>query len=89
MTATVLTTARIGLMHDVYRTNPYSAARIDALAPLKRGALAARTLAECRKALAAARAEMDAGNHVEARRHLVSWAINRREWAQLTRQTTH
>lgn len=89
MTATVLTTARIGLMHDVYRTNPYSAARIDALAPLKRGAAAARALKDCRAALTNARAHLAAGDAARARAALCWWAMVRREWAQLTRHTTH
>lgn len=50
-----LTGSTISLYRDIYRANPFSTPRIDALRPLQRGAEAARTLARCRRMLERAR----------------------------------
>ena len=82
-----LQSASITLFADIYRANPFSQPRLDAMRPLERGAEAARTLARCRRMLETARRELADGKPAEARSTLAIWAMARREWAQLTRQT--
>ncbi|MNC13192.1 hypothetical protein D3C75_609280 [compost metagenome] len=78
-----LQSASIGLMHDIYKVNPFTTQRHASLKPLQRGAQAAKALADCRRTLERVREHLAHGRTAEAHGALCWWSMRRREWAQL------
>lgn len=67
-------------MKNIYKHSPVVAEMVDSLPPLKRGNMAAKSLAKQRKYLAEARKAMGSK---AARYYLALWAEERQLWAHL------
>ena len=67
-------------MQNIYKHSPVVAAMVASLPALKRGNMAAKSLAKQRKYLAAARKAMSGKT---ARYYLALWAEERQLWAHL------
>lgn len=67
-------------MENIYKHSPVVAAMVASLPALKRGSMAAKSLAKQRKYLAAARKAMGSKT---ARYYLALWAEERQIWAHL------
>lgn len=67
-------------MESIYKHSPVVASMVATLPPLKRGNMAAKSLAKQRKYLAAARKRLGSKT---ARYYLALWAEERQIWAHL------
>lgn len=70
-------------MENIYKQNPLVAAMVATLPALKRGNMAAKSLAKQRKYLKRARSALRCYSQSRARYYLALWAEERQIWAHL------
>lgn len=70
-------------MKNIYKHNPLIAAMVASMPALKRGNMAAKSLAKQRKHLDRARTDLRFKNPESARYYLAQWAKERHLWAHL------
>lgn len=70
-------------MENIYKRNPVHVALVSRLKPLRRGSMAAESLAKQRKYLGRARTDLRFKNPESARYYLAQWAKERHLWAHL------
>lgn len=70
-------------MKNIYKHNLVHVALVSRLKPLRRGSMAAESLAKQRKYLARARTDLRFKNYESARHYLILWAQERQLWAHL------